>query len=310
VSRDRSGTRPRRSGLQRVASLALATLLAAAGAISAHGEILHRERSLYRNLIITQDGKERCLLFRVRRGLARESCILVNDPTTLVLDYDKMMLASLWAAPAPRRILVIGMGGANLPSALQQLLPKARLDVVEIDPAVARCARDYFAFRPGPNTSVTIEDGRVFVRRALKARQTYDLIMLDAFADDYIPEHMLTREFLLEVKGLLTPGGVVAANTWSNSRLYDHESTTYQAAFGTFFNMKLQNRVIIARNGRLPTDAELQANAFAWHAALDRRGAYAASLLPLMSTDRDWNPAARVLTDQYSPSNLLNAQRR
>jgi spermidine synthase len=32
-------------------------------------------------------------------------------------------------------------------------------------------------------------------------------------------------------------------------------------------------------------------------------------LLPLFSTQADWDPAARVLTDQYSPANLLNAGR-
>jgi spermidine synthase len=30
------------------------------------------------------------------------------------------------------------------------------------------------------------------------------------------------------------------------------------------------------------------------------------SLLPLFSTRADWDSAARVLTDQYSPANLLN----
>jgi hypothetical protein len=29
-------------------------------------------------------------------------------------------------------------------------------------------------------------------------------------------------------------------------------------------------------------------------------------LLPLFTTQPDWNPRARLLTDQYSPANLLN----
>lgn len=292
-------------------AVAAVVLAGAVATPAAQADILHKERSLYRNIIVVQNGKQRCLMFRIRHGAgARQSCIQLDDPAMLVLDYDKMMMSSLYVASRPKRVLVIGLGGGNLPSALQQLLPDSRIDVVEIDPAVARCARDYFGFRPGRNTSVTIEDGRVFVRKALKGRRTYDLVMLDAFADDYIPEHMLTKEFLGEVKGLLTPGGVLAANTWSNSALYDHESTTYQAVFGSFFNLKLENRVIIARNGPLPPQDALQTSAHAWRGALDRRGAYTAALLPLMSAERDWNPRARVLTDQYSPSNLLNSERR
>ena len=40
------------------------------------------------------------------------------------------------------------------------------------------------------------EDGRAYVRRAARAGKTYDLIMLDAYDHEYIPEHMLTQEFL------------------------------------------------------------------------------------------------------------------
>ena len=44
--------------------------------------------------------------------------------------------------------------------------------------------------------------------------------LLDAFDADYIPEHMLTREFLQEVKSIMAPGGVIVANTFSDSALY------------------------------------------------------------------------------------------
>ena len=76
------------------------------------------------------------------------------------------------------------------------------------------------------------------MKRALRAGKSYDLVMLDAYDHEYIPEHLLTREFLQEVKSLLKPGGIVAANTFSSSRLYDSESVTYRAVFGEFYNLK------------------------------------------------------------------------
>src|ERR1044072_4356923 len=97
-------------------------------------------------------------------------------------------------------------------------------------------------------------DGRVFVKRAIREGRRYDLIMLDAFDHEYIPEHLLTREFLQEVNSLLAPGGVLAANTFSSSRLYDHESVTYAAVFGSFYNLKRDNRVILAMKGGLPSE--------------------------------------------------------
>jgi spermidine synthase len=37
-------------------------------------------------------------------------------------------------------------------------------------------------------------------------------------------------------------------------------------------------------------------------------GIDAQRLVPLFTTRPDWNPSARILTDQYSPANLLNAK--
>jgi spermidine synthase len=182
--------------------------------------------------------------------------------------------------------------------------------VVEIDPAILRTAQRWFGFRVGPNTTVTIQDARVYVKRAQKAGRKYDLVMLDAFESDYIPEHMLTREFLTEVKAIMAPRGVLVANTWSTSGLYDHESVTYQAVFGDFFNMKLGNRIIVAQLGGLPSAEVLRKNAALWEPQFARRGAPSSFLLPVMAVKPVWDPKARILTDQYSPSNLLQAEGR
>ena len=118
---------------------------------------------------------------------------------------------------------------------------------------------------------------------------------------------MLTREFLLEVKALLTERGVLVGNTFSSSRLYDHESATYFNVFGDYFNLRKNNRLIIVRNDGLPSKADLARNAESLDARLRTVGVDKAWLLPQFESERA--PAgARVLTDQYSPSNLLNSQ--
>ena len=75
-------------------------------------------------------------------------------------------------------------------------------------------------------------DGRVFVKRAM-GRGSYDLIVLDAFNQDYIPEHLLTQEFLTEVRQLMKPGSVLTSNTFTGSALYAHESATYGAVLAS-----------------------------------------------------------------------------
>ena len=48
-------------------------------------------------------------------------------------------------------------------------------------------------------------------------------------------------------------------------------------------------------------------NAATLEAQFSKRGTGSGFLLPLLSTRVDWDQNARVLTDQFSPSNLLNA---
>lgn len=181
--------------------------------------------------------------------------------------------------------------------------------MVELDKAVDAVARTYFDFKPGPRTRVHISDGRIFVKRLAGRGPNYDLVILDAFEADYIPEHMLTREFLQEVRANMAPNGVIVANTFSNSALYDHESVTYRDVFGPYFNLKQANRIILGRrDGIKPDDlASARKHAAELEAEFAARGVSSLSLVALMDTEIDWKPDARVLTDQYSPSNLLNA---
>jgi spermidine synthase len=241
-----------------------------------------------------------------RNAGGRQTCQSRSDPDLMVFDYTRMMMAALYLNPAPQRILIVGLGGGTLPGALQKLLPAAKIDVAEIDPAVVRVAGKYFGFTPGPRTDVYEEDGRVFAKRMARQGIRYDLIMLDAFDHEYIPEHMLTREFLQEIKALLTPDGVLAANTFATSKLYDFESATYFSVFGQFYRLKRGNRVILVRRSGLPEREELSRNADALQARLAPLGADKEWLLPMLGIESGWPRNTRVLTDQYSPSNLLN----
>lgn len=271
--------------------------------------IIHTEKSLYRNILVYEEDEQRCMSFTRNQQTARQTCLSLDDPNQFVFVYTRMMMGALYLNPQPRNILIVGLGGGVLPMALTKMFPDARIDIAEIDPAVVKVAQRFFGFNPSPQVQVIEEDGRVFVKRAGKSGQRYDLIMLDAFDHEYIPEHLLTREFLLEVKTLLTADGVLAANTFSSSRLYHHESATYQAVFGQFYNLrvKLRNRIILAKMDGLPSLETIKQRADALEDKLKLLGFGGDWLVPLFSTERDWDSNARILTDQYSPSNLLNS---
>lgn len=295
--------------MARTILIAFALMCVIAASASARTEI-HSERSLYRNIVVYEEDGLRCMVFNKRfRVTARQTCMKIDAPDQLVFNFTKMMLGALYLNPAPKDILVIGLGGGTLPAALGKLLPGAHIDAVEVDKAVISVADKFFDVRPTERLAIHEADGRTFVKRAI-GKQSYDLVMLDAFDDEYIPEHMLTREFLNEVRQVMKPNGVLAANTFSNSALYDNESTTYQTVFGEFYNLRTNNRVILLRLGGLPAPNEIRANATRLEDAFRPFGAEPGWLLPLFSTKTDWRHDARVLTDQYSPSNLLNSQKR
>ena len=300
----RAGTRVWIAGI-------IVCLCAGVAAFPAVARIIHKERSLYQTILIEKTGSTVCMKFSVRRNQRNQSCIDQRRPEAMVFSYTRMMMAALLLHPSPGRVLIVGLGGGTLPAALAAVYPDALIDVVEIDPAVVDAARQFFGFVDGPRLRVHVSDARTFARRAAHNGATYDLVMLDAFNSDYIPEHLMTREFLLETRALLGDDGVLAANTFTESRLYDHESATYRDVFGPFFNLRLpesSNRVILAARKPLPDILSLQRRA----AQLDERlrpfGIDIARYPRHLLSNVDWNSDARVLTDQYSPANLLQAQ--
>lgn len=277
----------------------------------ANAQVVHEERSLYRNILVQDRGRERCLLFSERRSGAYQTCIDRENPDRLVFSYVRMMFAGLLLTPAPERILLIGLGGGTMPRVLDALYPEAKQDLVEIDPAVVRVAKAYFDFEVGPQMRVHERDGRVFVKRALLNEQKWDLILLDAFTDEYIPEHLLTREFLEELRGLLSENGVVVANTFANSRLYHHESATYRAAFPTVASLRVAgsfNRILIGLDRPWPEQARLDATAVALAPALARFGVDIDHYAQALRSDWNFDRKARILTDRYAPSNLLQGR--
>ena len=286
-------------------------LAAALLSVSVHARVIHSETSLYQNILVTEDGTVRCMQFTVRKDQRNQSCVDRRAPKHLVFPYARMMLAALLLDPAPTNVLVVGLGGGTLPTALAELYPNASIDVVEIDPAVVVVAKRYFGFEPTEHIHVFEHDARVWAKRAASNSKRYDLIMLDAFNGDYIPEHLMTKEYLSETRELLTSEGVLASNTFAISRLYHNESVTYADVFGPFYNLRsvdTANRVIIASRAALPDTTKLELAAKALVDPLKPYGVPIEQYASTMNTSADWDATARILTDQYSPANLLKAQ--
>lgn len=297
----------------RITSIVVALILScAAAATHAAPKVIYTKPSLYRNITVTDDGKRICMQFASRGTyFSQQSCQYKDRPDELVFDYARLSFVGLLPHPDPQRILVVGLGGGSIPKAFNQLYPEAKIDVVEIDPAVVDVAEKYFDFKESDNVNVIVKDARVFVKQAGIMGREYDYIMLDAFNGDYIPEHLMTREWLEENKRILADDGVLVANTFSVSQLYHNESVTYEAAFGWMRNVKLDsgNRIILTGNIDPVSRLELQAMAGKMDAErFEPYGFTPAWIAGNVHDDIDWKRDAQVLTDQYAPVNLLQGR--
>ena len=276
-------------------------------------KVIHKERSLYRNILVEENNNLRCLKFNVKSSKTNQSCLYINNPQKLVFNYTKLLFSSLLLLEKPpENILIVGLGGGTMSNSLHQLYPKALIENVEIDPAVIKVARQYFGFFENDNITSVVQDGRIFVKRATLKKQKYDWIILDAFNGDYIPEHLLTKEFLEETKSLLNDQGVLSANTFSVSELYKHESATYKAVFGDFFNVrnrKNSNRIILTSKAPLPAGDTINQRVKQLQMRLAPFGiniAQVSSSMTSTAEEQDWPDDAKILTDQFSPANILN----
>ena len=113
--------------------------------------------------------------------------------------------------PLPKKLLVVGGGGGIIPMQYHQMYGTT-VDVAEIDDRVREMSQKYFDVSTDPNVvHFHIGDGR----QTLKSLpdHEYDVIVLDAYSSGgQVPFHLMTWEFMSEVKRKLTPRGVLATN--------------------------------------------------------------------------------------------------
>ncbi len=114
-----------------------------------------------------------------------------------------------------RNIGVVGLGAGTLAAYAR---PGDHLRFYEINPDVVRIAQTYFTFLtncPG-SVDVVLGDGRLSLER--EPSQHFDLLLLDAFAGDSVPLHLLTDQAMQTYLRHLKPGGVIVFNI-SNSHV-------------------------------------------------------------------------------------------
>ena len=108
----------------------------------------------------------------------------------------------------PDRIAILGNAAGTTARAYGHYFPSTAVDGVEIDAKLTELGERYFDL-DNPRLEVFHEDARPWLR---DTDSDYDVIMVDAYRQPYIPFYLATREFFDLVRERLAPGGVVIVN--------------------------------------------------------------------------------------------------
>ncbi|MCL2787698.1 MAG: fused MFS/spermidine synthase [Micrococcales bacterium] len=165
---------------------------------------------------------------------APSSYLDLKDPLRLEFEYMAWMFAAITQhLPTDQALRAIHIGGAGcaLPRALDAAYPKARQLVYEIDPVLARLAREWFDLPRAPRLRIRAAEGA----QELRARRdgSCDVIVRDAFVDGHVPPHMLSVEFAACARRVLTDQGIYAANC-AGTKTLDAAKSEVAAVAGAF----------------------------------------------------------------------------
>jgi len=109
----------------------------------------------------------------------------------------------------PRRIGVVGLGVGTIATYCTE---GDLIRFYEINPAVTSLAKTRFSYLSSCRANVEVVHGDARLSMESQRPQNYDVLVLDAFASDAVPVHLLTTEAFEIYLRHLAPGGVIAVH--------------------------------------------------------------------------------------------------
>lgn len=227
--------------------------------------------------VLEEDG---CLkLYFDPRGV--QSVMWRDDPNALALDYTRTMMASLLLQPAPRDVLVVGLGGGSLSKFCYRHLPEARITSLEIDAGILARRRQFCIPPDDARFRVIHADAAEYLQGE---EDIADILLLDGYDADGLPPALTSESFYRLCRQALRPGGVLAANLWHDSAQLGPCLRRLGAGFGREVKRVLaddgDNDVAFAlRDGDWPGAACLAARCEEWQARVGLDFSVAARVL-------------------------------
>lgn len=143
-----------------------------------------------------------------------QGAMSLRHPNRLELEYQQQMMFPLVFVPRPQRILQLGLGAAALTKCCYRQLRSSRITVVDIDPAVIRTARQWFALPPDDERLRVVQaDAGAYLQDQVRAGGAVaDWLQVDLYDAAARGPVFDDAPFYRDCRDVLRPGGVAAFN--------------------------------------------------------------------------------------------------
>lgn len=188
--------------------------------------LIAKQSSFYGELKVVDRGPLRFLLIDggVQSGIDKRNGLCAVEYPYVIEELAYRM------HPQGTRALVVGLGAGVIPAAMRDWGVES--DVVEINSKIIFLAKSYFGFDPSAY-GMRVGDGRRYLD---ETEERYDYVVLDAFAGEMVPVHLLSVEAFEAARDVLRSGGLLLLNyvgyrTGPRSRVAASIKLTLEAAF-------------------------------------------------------------------------------
>jgi len=175
-------------------------------------QTLHSGEDEFGPISVTDDGECRILSFAPNDEQSR---ILKAAPHILQYEYTQAMLLVLLFCQ-PKRVLVLGLGGGSLVSALHRHIPGIHITAVELRAVVIELAYRFFQMPRGKRLQVIQQDADAFLSGG-QVRKA-DVVFADLYHGNGVDEVQLRADFIARCAEALKDDGWLVLNCWIEHR--------------------------------------------------------------------------------------------
>ena len=131
-------------------------------------------------------------------------------------------------------VLILGFGGGSIATILRNELELSNpITGVELDEMVIKAGQEHFDLEKLSNVDIVIDDAFDFIK---KCDQKFNLIVVDLYIDDKVPEKFMQAGFIAEISRCLLPGGKLVFNKLVSEKQDKIELKHLETLFKSHFN--------------------------------------------------------------------------